>query len=74
MNTPTTVRRGFPWTYTLLAYGFSWLIWSPAVLANARIITAPLPVELLTALVIMLGAFGPLIAALVMTRHEGGRR
>jgi hypothetical protein len=73
MITSTTVRPSFPWAYTLLAYGFSWLIWSPAVLATAGIISAPFHIELLTALLIAVGAFGPLIAALAMTHREGGR-
>jgi hypothetical protein len=72
MNTPTDVRPGFPWAYTLLAYGISWLIWSPAVLATAGIIPSPLPMALLTGLMIMLGAFGPLVAAFTCTAREEG--
>ncbi len=74
MNTPTNnVRPGFPWAYTLLAYGFSWLIWSPSVLASAGIIPAPLPIDLFTALLIMIGAFGPLVAGFTLTAREEGR-
>lgn len=69
----TAARPGFPWAYTLLAYGLSWLVWAPAVLASAGIITAPLPLELLTALAILVGAFGPLVAAVTVTGREQGR-
>jgi uncharacterized protein len=70
---PVNVRTGFPWLYTLLAYGLSWIVWSPAVLATAGIITVPLPLDLFTALLLMIGAFGPLIAALIVTGRETGR-
>jgi membrane protease YdiL (CAAX protease family) len=43
------------------------------VLATAGIIAAPLPLDLFTPLVILLGAFGPLIAALIVTGRETGR-
>lgn len=72
MHTPAP-RPGFPWAYTQLAYGFSWLIWSPAVLASAGSISAPLPLDVFTALLLMLGAFGPLFAALSVTERAEGR-
>ncbi len=73
MNAPTKVRSGFPWVYMLLASGVSWLIWLPTVLATAGIIPAPLPIELFTGLLIMLDAFGPLVAAFTCTAREEGR-
>jgi len=72
MSAPTP-RPGFPWAYTLLAYGFSWLVWSPAVLATAGLIAVPLPLDVLTAVSLMLGAFGPLFAALSVTERAEGR-
>lgn len=66
-------RPGFPWAYTLLAYGFSWLVWAPAALAGAGLIAAPLPLDLLTVLSLLVGAFGPLIAAVAVTGWEEGR-
>lgn len=68
----TALRPGFPWAYTLLAYGFSWLVWSPAMLASAGMIATPLPLDLLTVLSILVGAFGPLLAAFVIRGREEG--
>jgi membrane protease YdiL (CAAX protease family) len=73
MNTPTNSRPGFPWAYTLMAYGCSWLVYAPAVLATAGFIPAPLPIEVFTVLLITLGAFGPLVAACTITAREEGR-
>lgn len=67
------IRPGFPWAYTLLAFGFSWVVWAPAVLAGYDLIRTPLPLEALTVLLLFIGAFGPLIAALALTAREGGR-
>lgn len=65
-------RAGYLWLFILLAFGFSWLVWSPAVLATYGIIEAPLPEDVFTVLLIFAGAFGPLVAALALTaRHEG---
>ncbi len=72
MNT-SPVRPSFSWVYSLLAYGISWLIWSPAELATHGLIQAPLQLELLTVLLLTLGAVGPLLAAFVLTAREGGR-
>jgi membrane protease YdiL (CAAX protease family) len=66
-------RPGFPWAFTLIAFGVSWLVWSPAVLATYGLIDSPLPLEILTVLVIFLGAHGPLIAALLLTARQEGR-
>jgi membrane protease YdiL (CAAX protease family) len=59
--------------YFVLAFGLAWLIWSPAVLATLGLISTPLPLDALTALLISLGAFGPLVAALVVTARADGR-
>lgn len=64
---------GFPRAYTLLTYGISWLVWLPSVLASAGMVSVPLPLELLTGLLIMVGAFGPLIAAIAVTARQEGR-
>jgi len=73
MNASTNIQPGFPWAYTLLAYGFSWIVWLPSVLASVGIIQVPMSIELFTGLLIMLGAWGPFIAAFTVTEREEGR-
>jgi len=55
--------------YFLFTFGFSWIIWFPFVLAGfgAYEMTETLSGLLMPA--IMLGAFGPLISALILTRR-----
>jgi uncharacterized protein len=64
-TTPTT--RAFPLKYFVLAFAFTWTLWLPAVL-EARGLISPLPVPAQA-----IGAFGPLVAAAVVTAQEGGR-
>lgn len=75
MTTQNTipVQPAFPWAYFLIAFGFSWLAWLPAVLASYGFITPPLPLDILTPLSILVGAFGPLVSALILTSREGGK-
>lgn len=73
MMKQATVRPGAAWVFVLLAYGISWLIWSPAVLATYGLIASPLAPELLAALVLLVGAFGPLLAAVILTGRQAGR-
>lgn len=54
--------------FLLLAYGFTWLVWLPGVLATRGII-AGIPWPPLFAI----GACGPLVAALCLTRRDGGK-
>jgi membrane protease YdiL (CAAX protease family) len=53
--------------YFVLAFVFTWALWVPAAL-EARGMISPLPVP-----ATFLGAFGPLVAAVVVTALEGGR-
>ena len=48
--------------FLIIAFGFSWVIWIATLLVIPRFGTAA----------IMVGAFGPAIAALAMVRHSGG--
>ena len=69
----STTRPGFPWAYTSLAFAFSWLVWSPGVLATYGVIIPPLEPELFTVLLLTVRAFGPLVAAFLLTARETGR-
>jgi membrane protease YdiL (CAAX protease family) len=62
-----TTTRAFPVKYFVLAFAFTWLFWVPAALeAQGLISQLPVPAT-------FLGAFGPLVAAVVVTAQEGGR-
>lgn len=64
-TTPTT--KAFPLKFVLVAFAFTWAFWLLAVL-EARGLISSLPVPAL-----FLGAFGPMVAAVVLTAQEGGR-
>lgn len=60
--------------YFVSTYIFSWLLWSPLVLANFKIITIPNGLyKSLTLPLMGLGAFGPLFGALLSIRKENGK-
>ena len=64
----TTSRTGaFPLKYFVLAFAFTWALWVPAAL-EARGLISQLPIP-----ATFLGAFGPMVAAIVVTLQEGGR-
>jgi CAAX protease family protein len=62
-----TTTSAFPLKYFVLAFAFTWGFWVPAAL-EARGLISPLPVP-----ATFLGAFGPLLAAVVVTAQESGR-
>ncbi len=59
--------RAFPLRFVLIAFVFTWVFWLLAIL-EARGLISSLPVPAL-----FLGAFGPMVAAVVLTAQEGGR-
>ena len=62
-----TTTRAFPLMFVLIAFAFSWAFWLLAVL-EARGLISSLPVPAM-----LLGAFGLMVAAVVLTAQEGGR-
>lgn len=54
--------------YFGLAFGISWLLWLPNVLATAGLFALPFPPVVLAGL----GSFGPSVAALLLTGRSGG--
>ena len=64
-----------PWGYLLVTFGFSWLVWSIPVLMRFNLIPHPGPGTLaaVTMSITAVGAFGPMVGALVMSRHERGK-
>ena len=63
----TTATRAFPLKFVLVAFSFTWVFWWLAVLQERGLISS-LPVPEL-----FLGAFGPMVAAVIVTAQESGR-
>jgi hypothetical protein len=63
----TTTSKAFPLRFVLVAFSFTWALWLLAMLEGHGLISS-LPVPAL-----FLGAFGPMVAAVVLTAQEGGR-
>lgn len=64
----------FPFRYFLVTFLWSWIIWTPLIMANFRIITVPDKLlSVVTIPVIMIGVFGPLAGALfTLYKEQGG--
>ncbi len=61
----------FPWSYFVLTFSFSWLLWLPVVLGHLGVI--PFPTNKLAEPFFFAGVFGPMFGASVLTyRAEGG--
>jgi hypothetical protein len=65
----STSTGSFPWTYFTIAYGYSWAMWLPGVLASRGLFRLPFPGMAL----VILGAHGPLVAAVALTWRAEGR-
>jgi uncharacterized protein len=63
---PRTTTSAFPLKYVLVAFAFTWFFWWLAVLDERGLISLPIPV-------ILIGAFGPAVAAVAVTAQESGR-
>ena len=59
----------FPWTYFILAFGITWLIWSPGVLATLGLMELPVPFIVF----FFAGTWGPFLAASWMIYRDEGR-
>jgi membrane protease YdiL (CAAX protease family) len=65
-SAPTTTARAFPLTYFVIAFAFTWFFWTLAAL-GARDLIPALPG------LSVIGTFGPLVAAVIVTAQERGR-
>src|SRR5918994_5006097 len=61
-----TATRAFPVTYFVLAFAFTWFFWGLGVLVERGFIPT-LPGFT------VIGTFGPMVAAVILTAREGGR-
>ena len=68
MTAQNTERN--PWLYFLLTFAFSWLLWLPSILSGWGI-EMPFDVTLYTSVVVPIGAFAPLLAAITLIFREG---
>ncbi|MGA9118021.1 MAG: type II CAAX endopeptidase family protein [Bacteroidota bacterium] len=68
----TTDKRisQFPWDFFALTFGFSWLVWLPAILGNLGIIS--LRVDAVAGPISILGLFGPMFGACVLIYRDQG--
>ncbi len=60
-----------PWKFFLLTFAYSWVIWIPSVLDGIGI-DFPFSVTGYSALVVIIGAFAPLMAAITLVVREEG--
>lgn len=61
-----TTTGAFPLKYFVLAFSFTWAFWWLAVLDERGLISLPIPA-------VLIGAFGPMVAAVAVTAQESGR-
>ena len=59
-----------PWFFFLLTFVFSWLLWLPSILSGFGI-EIPFDVAVYTSVVVPIGAFAPLLAAVTLVYIEG---
>jgi CAAX protease family protein len=65
-SAPPTAARFFPLKYFVIAFAFTWFFWGLAAL-GARDVIPALPG------ITVIGTFGPLVAAVIVTAQESGR-
>jgi membrane protease YdiL (CAAX protease family) len=61
-------KIGMPLKFIWIAFGWSWVFWIPGTLAERGLITLPIPAGVLE----VIGGFGPLVAAFLLTAQTGG--
>jgi membrane protease YdiL (CAAX protease family) len=60
-----------PWKFFLLTFAYSWIIWIPSVLDGIGI-KLPFDIAGYSILVVIIGAFAPLLAAITLVTQEAG--
>ncbi len=64
----------FPFRFFLMTFMWSWIIWTPLILASLKIIPVSEKIlSILTIPVIMIGVYGPLAGALFALHKENGK-
>ncbi len=70
MTATNSPEHSFPWDYFALTFGFSWVVWLPAVLGHLRVI--PFPSDKLAVPLSILGFFGPMFGACLSIYRKQG--
>jgi len=61
------------WLFFVITFAFSWLVWLPFVLSGFNVMQLSEEVNSLMTLAVVLGAFGPMIAALILIGVKEGK-
>jgi membrane protease YdiL (CAAX protease family) len=67
---PKTMKRN-PWSFFLLTFAYSWLLWLPSILSGLGI-SIPFDITTYTSIVVPIGAFAPMLAAISLVLRKGG--
>ena len=60
-----------PWKFFLLTFAYSWIIWIPSVMDGLGI-ALPFDVTQYSMIVVIIGAFAPMLAAITLVAREAG--
>ncbi len=60
--------------FFVITFAFSWILWLPFVLAGLGLFTFTETMEGLVMIAVIIGAFGPMISALILLRRSGGKQ
>ena len=63
-----TTRK--PWIFFLLTFVYSWLLWLPSILSGLGV-EIPFDVSVYTSVVVPIGAFAPMLAAITLIFRQG---
>lgn len=64
-------QNRYPWKYFLLTFAYSWVIWIPSVLDGIGI-DLPFDVTQYSMVVVIIGAFAPMLAAITLVARDTG--
>lgn len=59
-----------PWIFFLLTFVYSWLLWLPSILSGLGV-EIPFDVSVYTSVVVPIGAFAPMLAAITLIYRKG---
>lgn len=66
-------KKPAPWNFFILTFVYSWLIWLPSVLVGLGV-DLPINTANYSMVVVIIGAFAPLLAALTLVGRSEGRK